>query len=755
MSLAQHLDRIRSDRELAPNFCAWHHLTPVPADLVPFPETLDGRLAGVLSARGIGKLYRHQGEAVAAALAGENVAVVTPTASGKTLCYNLAVLQTLLHDPDARALYLFPTKALAQDQLDELHGLVTDLNVDVKTFTYDGDTPGDARRAVRAAGHIVITNPDMLHTGILPHHTKWVKLFENLRFVVVDELHQYRGVFGSHVANVLRRLRRICRFYGSDPVFICCSATIANPGELAERLLGAPVKVVDRNGAPRGEKVVAVYNPPVVNRELGIRRSALKAARTIAANLLRSGVQTIVFAPSRVTVELLLRRLRDSMRSKPGEPPAVQGYRSGYLPSERRAIEAGLRDQKVRGVVATTALELGIDIGGLDAAVLLGYPGTVASTWQQMGRAGRGDSLSFAVLVTNSTPLNQYLAHHPEYLLETAPEAGLINPDNLIIRVSHLKCAAFELPFGEGEEFGPDTADLLRLLSEEGILHAADGRYHWMTEAYPAEQVSLRSASIDNFVIVEDGAKPKVVGEMDRPSAPLLIHDEAIYMHGGQQYHVDRLDWEEKKAYVRPVDVDYYTDANLAVDLKVLETGAEAANGACRRYHGDVAVTFLATIFKKIKLDTQENVGWGKIHLPQEDMHTTAYWVALKESAWAGLNPAELQSGLWGMAHLLGGVAPLFLMCDAKDLQAVAQVRSPFTDAATVFLYERNPGGVGLAEGLYAAHDAMLASALELARNCGCADGCPSCVGPGLDDAPDSKRAAITILSRLVGNGAS
>ncbi len=762
MSLAEILERMRSDAELGPNFTAWSHMAPTSASLVPFPEALDRRLVEALARRGISRLYSHQAQAVEAALAGENVAVVTPTASGKTFCYNLPVLHTVLGDGEARALYLFPTKALAQDQLDELHGLVTDLRVDVKTFTYDGDTPADARRAVRAAGHIVVTNPDMLHTGILPHHTKWMKLFENLRYVVVDELHQYRGVFGSHVANVIRRLRRICRFYGSDPVFVCCSATIANPGELAERLVGAPVTVVDRNGAPRGEKVVAIYNPPVVNRELGIRRSALKSARTLAARLLRSGVQTIVFAPSRLTVELLTRHLRDSLPPKPGEPPPVEGYRGGYLPRERRAIEAGLREGRVRAVAATTALELGIDIGGLDAAVLLGYPGSLASTWQQMGRAGRGEGLSFAALVTNSTPLNQYLARHPEYLFETPPEAGLINPDNLIIRVSHLKCAAFELPFERGEEFGADTAELLGLLAEEGILHAVDGRYHWMAESYPAEQVSLRSASIDNFVIVEDGPRPRVVGEMDRPSAPLLIHDEAIYMHGGQQYHVDRLDWGEKKAYVRPVDVDYYTDANLAVDLKVLEVAAEAEAGCCRRCHGDVAVTYLATIFKKIKLDTQENVGWGKIHLPQEDMHTTAYWVAVEDAAWAGLAPAELQAGLWGMAHLLAGVAPLFLMCDPKDLQAVAQVRSPFTGAPTVFLYERHPGGVGLADGLYAAHAPLLAAALELAQGCPCVDGCPSCVGPaspaggpGLDEAPDSKRAAITLLSRVVGRGAA
>ncbi len=755
MSLVAELERLRNDPELGPNFSEWRHLAPVPAKSVPIPFGVDPRLAEALTARGIGKLYSHQAEALSAALAHENVAVVTPTASGKTLCYNLPVLQTLIEDPDARALYLFPTKALAQDQLDELHGLVEAVGADVKTFTYDGDTPGDARRAVRAAGHVVITNPDMLHTGILPHHTKWVKLFENLHFVVLDELHQYRGVFGSHVANVVRRLRRVCRFYGADPVFICCSATIANPGELAERLVGAPVRVVDNNGAPTAEKVVAIYNPPVVNRQLGIRRSALKAAKGLTERFLKAGVQTILFAPSRVTVEVLLRRLRDSGRSpKPGEPPNVQGYRGGYLPRERRAIEAGLREGRVRGVVATNALELGVDIGGLDAAVLMGYPGTIASTRQQMGRAGRKNGLSFAVLVTNSTPVNQYLARHPEYLFDSLPEAGLIDPDNRFIRAGHLKCAAFELPIEKGEDFGPDTDELLDLLADENVLHHAEGRYHWMAEAYPAEQVSLRSSSIDNFVIIEDGPRPRVVGEMDRPSAPLLIHDDAIYMHSGQQYHVDRLDWEEKKAYVRPVNVDYYTDANLAVELKVLETATEEPAPGCKRAHGEVAITYLATIFKKIKLDTLENVGWGKIHLPQEDMHTTAYWLALDEASCAGLTKAEVQAGTWGVAHLLAGVAPLFLMCDQKDLQAVAQVRSPFTQAPTVFLFERNAGGVGLAGGLFKMHQTLVAAALDLARGCGCEDGCPACVGPGLEDATDSKLAATVILERLIDDGA-
>ncbi|TAK59818.1 MAG: DEAD/DEAH box helicase, partial [Dehalococcoidia bacterium] len=559
MPLERALDALRRDPDLADGFVEWRELPPAEPRYGPFPLTADQRLIDALARRGIEQLYVHQAEAFAAVMQRRSVVVVTPTASGKTLCYNLPVVQTILEQPEARALYLFPTKALAQDQMQELHGLVTELKVDIRTFTYDGDTPGDARRKVREAGHVVVTNPDMLHTAILPHHTKWVKLFENLRYVVIDELHQYRGVFGSHVANVIRRLRRVCRFYGSDPVFICCSATIANPRELAENIVRGPVHLVDDNGAPRGRKVVAVYNPPVVNRELGIRESSVGAARAIGSRLLRSGVQTIVFAPSRVRVELLLRYLREALKQRIGEPPKVEGYRSGYLPNERRAVERGLRDGRIRGVVATNALELGIDIGGLDAAVLTGYPGTLASAWQQMGRAGRRHGVSFSCVVASSSPLNQYVASNPEYLFETSPEAGLIDPDNLLVRISHMKCAAFELPFGESEEYGPDTRELLELLADEAVLVKAGGRYHWMTDAFPAEGVSLRSAAIDNFVVIEQGPKPRVIGEVDRPAAPLLIHDEAIYMHGGIQYHVDRLDWHEKKAYVRKVDVDYYT----------------------------------------------------------------------------------------------------------------------------------------------------------------------------------------------------
>lgn len=748
MTLVSLLETLHSG-ELAAHFTHWRTLPVQPARYADFPPAIDPRLRRALASADIERLYSHQAEAISRVLEGRSVVIVTPTASGKTLCYNLPVLNAVLADPGTRALYLFPTKALSQDQLDELHGLIGALDADIKTFTYDGDTPQSARRAVRAAGHIVVSNPDMLHTGILPHHTKWVKLFENLRYVVIDELHHYRGVFGSHLANVVRRLRRVCRFYGADPVFICCSATIANPRELAEAIVGSPVELVEESGAPSGEKVIALYNPPVVNRELGIRRSALQAARGLASRLIAGGVQTIVFAASRVKVELLTTYLRESLRPKPGEPARIRGYRGGYLPLERREIERDLRSGEVRGVVATNALELGIDIGGLDASVLTGYPGTLASTWQQFGRAGRRTDLSFAVLVASSSPLDQYVVNHPEYLFERPVEAGLVNPDNLYILASHLKCAAFELPFSEGEGFGAHTPELLDLLCEEGVLHRSNGRYHWMSEAYPAEEVSLRSAFTDNFVVIEEGPKPRVIGEVDRPSAPMLVHEEAIYIHQGQQYHVERLDWEEGKAYVRRVNVDYYTDANLAVDLRVLECTESSGAAGCERSHGEVAVTYLATIFKKIKLDTHENVGWGKIRLPQEDMHTTAYWLSLPSHLAADLSREQAEGALRGLANVLLNVAPLFLMCDPRDIRVVSQTRSPATDAPTVFIYDNYPGGVGFSPRLYEVHADLLRASSELVAACPCEAGCPSCVGPRLEVGAETKGTVLRLLAAM------
>jgi DEAD/DEAH box helicase domain-containing protein len=766
MNIDQLLDCIREEDRRRGCITAWRRLPALSPRLAPFPAGLDAGLCDCLRRRGIPALYTHQAAAIAASLAGRHVVVVTPTASGKTLCYNVPVLQAIRDDPAARAVYLFPTKALAQDQLAELHQFIDELGVDIKTHTYDGDTPGSARRAVRSAGHIVVTNPDMLHTGILPHHTKWVKLFENLRYVVIDEMHQYRGVFGSHLANVVRRLRRICAFYGASPRFIMCSATIANPGDLAARLIGEDGAVlIDENGAPQGEKHFIFYNPPVVNRRLGIRRSCLLEAKDVAVRFLKNGVQTIVFARTRLSVEVLLTYLREAMapRSAPveasgapapgGRAPdpgaAISGYRGGYLPLERRAIERGLRSGAVRGVVSTNALELGIDIGRLDASVMAGYPGTIASTWQQAGRAGRRSGTSVAILVASSSPLDQYIINHPEYFFGSTPEHGLINPSNLYIMVSHLKCAAFELPFEDGEAFGvPTTGAALDYLVEQGVLRHTGGRYYWSADAFPAEEVSLRSAATDNFVIVDcSTADRRVLGEVDRFSAPMLVHDEAIYIHGGEQYQVERLDYDDKKAYVRRVDVDYYTDASLAVSLKVLDVAAQSEVAGGSRGRGEVMVTALATMFKKIRFHTHENVGSGRIHLPEEQMHTTAYWFSASPAAQEGLLPPELEAGLAGLANLVTNVAPLLLMCDPRDIRAVAETRSPFFGLPTVYIYDACPGGVGLADKLYELHDELVRMAGELLNSCPCTDGCPSCtLGAGHDP---NKAAAKRLLAAL------
>src|SRR5579862_4916967 len=436
------------------------------------PDAVNPVLQQALAGRGIRKLYSHQAEAFDLIAQGHNVVVVTPTASGKTLCYNLPVLNLLLADPGARAMYLFPTKALAEDQLHELTTAINEMGAELRAFTYDGDTPQDARKAIRQRANIVLTNPDMLHAGILPHHTRWAKLFENLRYVVIDELHYYRGVYGSHLANLLRRLRRVCEFYGSKPQFICCSATIANPRELAEALTESPFRIVDSNGAPRGEKFFVFFNPPVVIRQLGIRRSYIGEARRLAMDFIEHHLQTLVFANNRLATEILVTYLKDALERGPLPQDAVRGYRGGYLPRERREIERKLREGEIRAVVATNALELGIDIGSLDAVVMAGYPGTIASTWQRAGRAGRRQSTSAAVLVASSAPLDQYIVEHPDYFFDRPPEHAYINPDNLEILLGHLKCAAFELPIAKGEKFGQhDTAALCGFLEEAGFLH--------------------------------------------------------------------------------------------------------------------------------------------------------------------------------------------------------------------------------------------------------------------------------------------
>jgi DEAD/DEAH box helicase domain-containing protein len=739
-----------ADPGTAPLLAAHRVLPAHPPQHAPWPTDLDARLVGALRRSGVEALYTHQARAIEATRRGHNTCVVTPTASGKTLCYNLPVLDAVARDPAARALYLFPTKALAADQLAGLRELAAAADLPLKTSTYDGDTPANVRSVVRAAGQVVISNPDMLHAAILPHHTKWFKLFESLQYVVIDELHTYRGLFGSHVANVIRRLRRVCRHYGSDPVFICASATIANPRELAERLLDARVELIDENGAPHGERHVVIVNPPVLNRELGIRASSLITAQRIGQRLIRDGVQTILFARSRTSVEVLTTYLREALPAPPGHPSPIRGYRGGYLPNERREIERGLRDGRVRGVVATNALELGVDIGGLDAAISVGYPGTIASTWQQMGRSGRRNGTSLAVLVASSTPIDQFLATHPDYFFDRTPEHGLVNPDNLHLLLDHLKASAFELPVPAGEQFGvPETPLLLDVLEEDGMLRrAGDDRYYWSHENFPASAFSLRSAAQENVVVIDTtGDRHRVIGEVDLFAAPMLVHEQAIYIHEGRQFHVDRLAWEERKAYVHAVDVDYYTDADLGVTLKVLEQFEESDH----RGRGEVMVAWHATLFKKIKFHTHENVGWGPIGLPEQQMHTTAAWLVIPDEAAARFDRETLDGALIGLARVARSTAPLLLMCDARDLGILAQARAPFTSRPTLYLYDAVPGGVGLTERLYSLADELIVACARLVRDCPCDEGCPSCVGPVAEVGPRGKAAVSKLLASMPG----
>jgi len=726
------------------------------AEYAEYPAEVDPRLRAALLQQGIERLYSHQAEAFRCIRQGQHVVIVTPTASGKTLCYNLPVLSHLLEDAAARALYLFPTKALAEDQLHELETLIEAMASELRAFTYDGDTPQDARRAIRERANLVLTNPDMLHTGILPHHTRWARLFESLHYVVIDELHCYRGVYGSHLGNLIRRLKRICAFYGSRPRFICCSATIANPRELAERLLEEPVHLIERNGAPSGERYFVFYNPPVINRQLGIRRSYLGEARRLALEFLERGLQTLVFANTRLATEVLLTYLKDACGRGKLPQDAVRGYRGGYLPRERRQIERGLREGRIRCVAATNALELGVDIGSLDAVVMAGYPGTIASTWQRAGRAGRRQAPSVAVLVASSAPLDQYIIEHPDYFFQRSPEHAYVNPDNLEILISHLKCAAFELPVREGEKFGPHpVAELCRFLEQLRLLHYSAGAWHWTSDSYPADAINLRSVSSDNFVVVDVTGEPQVIAQVDFPSALTSLHEKAIYLHEARQYQVERFDYEGRKAYVRRVECDYFTDAIDYTKVTVLEELEATALGAARAVHGEVRVNRQIVGFKKIRFYTMENVGSGNLSMPEQEMHTTAFWLHLPRSFLEGLSelsPVEIQSGVTGLVNVLRTVAAFLLMSDPHDLGVAVgeeSVGGVKTFEPHLFLYDAYPGGVGLSPQLYRLAPALLRHAAELIAACGCEAGCPSCVGPAGETGENGKQAAARILSQL------
>ncbi|MDR1374483.1 MAG: DEAD/DEAH box helicase [Treponema sp.] len=765
------LEKILSGPEFAPHIVEDRLIPAAEASCIPFPADLDPRIAAALERRGISRLYTHQGEVWEKVNRGDHVVVVTPTASGKTLCYNLPVLQTLLRDSTARALYLFPTKALSQDQQAELGELVSPASPEglyglpVKAATYDGDTPGSLRVSARDTGQIIISNPDMLHAGILPNHPKWIRFFSRLKYVVIDEAHAYRGVLGSHVANVIRRLRRIALFYGSSPRFILCSATIANPLELAQTLIGAGAVLVDKNGAPRGEKRVILYNPPLVDAVQGIRRSVITESRRWMLAFLKAGIKTILFAHSRIKTEVAASYVNEDLANfyTDNSRIRVEAYRGGFLPNERREIERGLREGLIQGVVSTNALELGIDIGGLDASVVAGFPGSFNSFWQQSGRAGRRGGTSVSVFVASASPIDQFIMNDPEWFFGKGVEEARLDPDNPYILTDHVKCACFELPFrdedlaagGSGtpprNDFGPppeetgsfgeNAVPVLEYLEEGGVVRHTGGRWHWADRSFPAEGISLRSATADNVVIVDlTGGRNAVIGEMDRPSAKEMLFENAVYIHRGRQYLVESLDIENRKCLVREAEVNYFTDGLVKTDIKVLTEDERLAYGGAmplaQGIVGDVLVRSQTAKFKKIRFHTHENVGYGEINMPEEEMQTRALILLFPPESRGGeslsaFDEQGIASVLAGAGTLIKHMAPVFLLCDPRDLGVAERVRDPHFGLPALFIYDKYPGGTGLAEALSRRAGDLFGSIRRIVERCPCKAGCPSCVGPG------------------------
>ncbi len=774
-------DALRDDPEFGPRVSHWERLAARAERSVPLPSTLDPRLCALLEARGQTRLYTHQARAIELALQGKDVLIATPTASGKTLCYVVPLLQKLLESHgDARAIALFPTKALSQDQSTSLNAQIEALGEAWHSCTYDGDTPPSTRRTLRDAGHIVLTNPWMLHAGILPNHAKWSELFANLRVIVIDEVHTLSGVFGSSVANVLRRLLRIAAHYGSRPQFILSSATVRDGVEHARRLTGRTVELVDDDGSPSGERVFAVYNPPMLDPVAGLRANALEEARRLAPRLCGPTHQTIFFCGRRTSVEVLTRYLKESAHELGLEPDEIRGYRGGYLPLHRREIESGLRDGTVKVVVSTNALELGIDIGRLDVSVLVGYPGSQASFWQRAGRVGRRGQGSLTVLIARSDPIDQYLAAHTDYLFSAPREKLSLDPDNLVILSEQVKCAAFELPFRSAElvdtgEAGgggvtggafagaPHTAEILDYLAGESKLVLRRGdTWHWMADAYPAQDVSLAGGGPDNVLILDADTK-KAIGEIDREGALTTVHEGAIYAMQGDTWKVERFDYENRRAYVRAVDSDYFTEAEVDTALQVLRlerhAERERAHGAedYGVWSGEVHVTTVATQYKKIRFYTRENVGCEDIHLPAEELDTQAFVLTLSEATAEELQLVGSERGAaWrGVGSLIRRVAPLFLRCQSQDLGLSTEVRSTHFRRPALVLYDRVQGGVGLSDVLYESHRDVLRAALDVVSRCECSAGCPGCVGPRTQAGRLGKEAAQRVLAHLcAGSGA-
>jgi DEAD/DEAH box helicase domain-containing protein len=864
MTLNQLLSHWRAEPTIYNNIAEWRTLKARKAKYKSLPSEVHPGLASALHRRGIQKLFVHQHATWELSKDGHNVIIVTGTASGKTLAYNIPILDSLLTQNNSRSLYIFPTKALANDQFHELQGLINDipkvdlqnrggvngknhsLEISIPVAVYDGDTkPGD-RAAIRDRAQIILTNPDMLHIGILPHHTRWADFFSALKFIVIDEIHAYRGIFGSHVANVIRRLKRIANFYGSKPKFFLTSATIANPVELGVKLIEETVELVGQDGSSQGPRHFLIYNPPIINNELGLRRSSLLECERLVGDLIQYNVQTIVFSRSRRSVEILLTYLKQNLSTNhlrankewiqsSKDLEIVRGYRSGYLPLERRAIEQGLRSGDVRTVVATNALELGIDIGAMSASVLNGYPGTIASTWQQAGRAGRSENPSLIVLVTTASPLDQFLAHHPEYFFERTPEEALIDPDNLLVLLAHLRCALFEFPFIKGETFGilssSELNEFMELFLQEGVVHKSGRKYFWMSANYPAENISLRVASPRRILLQTlQGDDWITVGEVDHESANWLVHPQAIYLQESQMYLVDDLNLEAGIAHLQPTSADYYTVPKTKTTIELINQSAQLSIPGGVKAFGEILVTTQVTGYRQVRWLTHEQLGFGELDLPASELKTMGYWISIDQetveslrvngmwtndpnqygASWGkqkylarardgyrcqvcGIEEQDrahdvhhktpfrqfnsheianqltnlitlcppchrqversvrLRSGLSGLAYVLNNIAPIYLMCDAKDLGVYSDPQSTLANGnPTVVIYEHIPAGIGFSQRLFEIHGSLYNNAIELIKSCQCAEGCPSCVGPAGENGMGGKQEALALVSLLI-----
>jgi len=843
------INRWRNNPTVYENIAAWETIPARTAKFIPIPDTIHTALSFGLSQLGISALYSHQNKSWEKLRHKDNIAIVTGTSSGKSLCYNLPVLDNLLRHTDTRALYLFPTKALAQDQLSTLNSFLSKIleypnlgkhtEGSIHAATYDGDTPTSVRTAIRNNSRIILTNPDMLHAGILPQHTRWIDFFQGLRYVIIDEIHIYRGVFGSHVSNVIRRLKRIAAFYGAEFQFILTSATIGNPGEHAKRLTEVPITLITEDGSALGEKHFLIYNPPIIDPDLGLRASMVKESIRLAEDLFINKIQSVIFGRSRRIVEVMLNQIRTGallLSSNPYTNPdeSIKAYRSGYLPEHRREIEEGLRNGKVRLVIATTALELGIDIGKLEAAILVGFPGTIAGTWQQAGRAGRGQGTSLAILVVSAKPLDQFLAKHPEFIFGQKPEHARINPNNLLILLDHLQCASFELPLSEGENFignlDNTIVDMLAFLKDNGKLYYSNEKFHWNGGYSPVKNVSLRNASFDRYSLqVMSEKQVYSLGEIDGDSVFWMAHPNAIYLHDGKFFLVNELDIENQIVSLSPTGVDYYTKPKTIteVDLLVIKKETPIAGGI--KAYGDIKVTEQVTGYHKIRLGTQDVLGYSELILPSSTLLTQGYLIKLdrktvsllrEKGKWindtneygpnwksnrdrtrkrdgficqvCGIpedtnrhhvhhkkpfrtfssyfeaneldnlitlcpschnrveNGVRVRSGLSGLSHILGNLAPFYLMCDSSDIGIFSDPKSHLNGGGpTIVTFDRVPGGMGFCQRLFEIHNEIMRHAFELTSDCLCKDGCPSCVGPGGELGSGSKTETLAILDIL------